>query len=110
MTTYNDLPIQIQNKIIRLLDIDTRRKLGIYVKLKIPNNLASKLSNIEKIKKFETIFEINFIVCVYPYIIKHIMNTNKYIYCIYNIESTYCHYYSNIGYDKIMPRLLYDSE
>ncbi|NBO71609.1 MAG: hypothetical protein EBU66_13570 [Bacteroidetes bacterium] len=43
-----DLPIELQYKIIRLLDIDTRRILGIYTHLKVPNVLKEKIDNIPK--------------------------------------------------------------
>lgn len=46
--TKIQLPREILNKIISFLDIDTRRSLGIYTKLKIPENIKNKLESLEK--------------------------------------------------------------
>lgn len=43
-----ELPREIQNMIIRKLDIDTRRSLGIYTKLKVPPFLEEKLKQLPK--------------------------------------------------------------
>lgn len=47
--TKKELPPEIINKIISFLDIDTRRSLGIYTKLKIPEDIKNKLESIPKI-------------------------------------------------------------
>ena len=44
-----ELPLDIQDKIISYLDIDTRRILGIYKKIVIPENLYVLLENIPRI-------------------------------------------------------------
>lgn len=41
-----EFPRDVHNKIISKLDIDTRRSLGIYVKLKVPQSLIDKLTNV----------------------------------------------------------------
>jgi len=43
------LPRELQLAIIKKMDIDTRRKIGIYTKLKIPEYILSRLNNIPKI-------------------------------------------------------------
>ena len=45
------LPRELQLAIIKKMDIDTRRKIGIYTytKLKIPQYILSRLNNIPKI-------------------------------------------------------------
>ncbi|NBO71608.1 MAG: hypothetical protein EBU66_13565 [Bacteroidetes bacterium] len=49
-----DLPIELQYKIIRFLDIDTRRILGIYTHLKVPNVLKEKIENIPKVQSYNS--------------------------------------------------------
>jgi hypothetical protein len=44
-----ELPREIQYMIIRKLDIDTRRSLGIFTKLRIPEMLQKKLKEMPKI-------------------------------------------------------------
>ncbi len=43
--TLSDLPKELQYTIARKLDVDSRRVLGIYTKLKIPKTLHTILSN-----------------------------------------------------------------
>jgi hypothetical protein len=55
-----ELPNEIQFKIIKKLDIDTRRSLGIYTKLKIPNKLLIIFNNIcRKIKNTSSYSQLN---------------------------------------------------
>ena len=56
----NNLPNEIQRKIISLLDIDRRRALGIYIKLKIPLKIKNDLEFILKRFKIKTISNPNF--------------------------------------------------
>lgn len=44
-----NMPTEIQYKIIRYLDIDTRRILGLYTKLKIPESIVNTINAIPKI-------------------------------------------------------------
>lgn len=48
------LPIELQYKIISFLDIDTRRILGLYTKLKVPQELKNKLENLPKIQSYNS--------------------------------------------------------
>jgi hypothetical protein len=41
---FSNLPRDLQLHVVRLLDIDSRRALGIYSKLRIPTNLENKIS------------------------------------------------------------------
>ena len=41
---FSNLPRDLQLQVVRLLDIDSRRALGIYSKLRIPTNLEKKIS------------------------------------------------------------------
>lgn len=44
MTTFADLPSELSFSVVRKLDIDSRRALGIYTKLKVPPSLAQDIS------------------------------------------------------------------
>lgn len=39
-----NIPFDISSQIVRRLDIDSRRALGVYTKLKVPQDLAKKIS------------------------------------------------------------------
>lgn len=45
MEQHLDLTRDVRNKIISKMDIETRRSLGIYTKLKVPEDLKNKLEN-----------------------------------------------------------------
>ena len=44
-----ELPREIQMKIVRMLDIDTRRSIGVYTALSVPNELKRRLDSMMKI-------------------------------------------------------------
>lgn len=43
-----EIPADIQNIIVRKLDIDTRRAIGCYTRLNVPNSLQEKLGVLHK--------------------------------------------------------------
>lgn len=112
MTTFNELPTHLQYKIIRLLDIDTRRVLNIYSKINIIPSLNNKLLNLQKIRNIYNDLENHYILSIYPYVIKHtvtkLSSTSNWSYCIYNSEAIECYYYGDNMIIENLPRLLYD--
>lgn len=106
---YNDLPIDVQAIIINYLDIDTKRILGIYNKIKIDPLFTKKISTIPHVKNINSSCENNYIVSLYPYVIKHIITNNStnpmVIYTIYNIEQVESYHYDD-GVVEYLPRLL----
>lgn len=64
-----DLPNELIRKIISFMDIDTRRSLGIYTKLKIPQTLKDKIK-FKEIKKYDT----------------QLPHTLGYLHTIYNVK------------------------
>lgn len=52
----NNLPNEIIRKILSLLDIDTRRALGVYVKLKIPSKIEQNLNFVFSRYKIQLLF------------------------------------------------------
>ena len=57
MTVPQEFPKDINNKIISLLDIDTRRTLNIYTKLKIPQELSEKITKCLIVQKKRDTFK-----------------------------------------------------
>lgn len=49
--SYNDLPRHLQLHIMSLLDIDSRRAIGVYSRLTVPKNIENLLCNIPRIKQ-----------------------------------------------------------
>lgn len=49
----SNMPRELQMRIIKHMDIDSRRALGIYTKLSIPSDLIRKLNAIPKIQNTE---------------------------------------------------------
>lgn len=42
---FNDLPRDVQKRVVRLLDIDSRRAMNVYCKLRVPAKLESLITN-----------------------------------------------------------------
>ena len=46
MTTYTDLPRDLQLKVISCFDMDTRIKIGMIFKLRIPQDIQNRLASV----------------------------------------------------------------
>jgi len=83
------LPRDIQYKIISYLDIDSRRKINIYTKLKIPKEIKDKLNNRRLPIKILTPYCTNIVVSINKLLIFILIDNNdniiKYNYCFFNL-------------------------
>lgn len=64
MVTFDEIPRELQYKIIRMLPIDARRSLNIYTRLQVPEQLVDRLNNVIENKPHQlgsyTVLELKF--------------------------------------------------